>query len=68
MLIPNAKFLVLPLVALAIIAALPSPGTGDPQAQTLVVTVAANPATGCGQAHGQSSCVVAKLSAVAVVR
>jgi hypothetical protein len=68
MLIPNAKFLVLPLVALAVIAGLPSPGTGDPQGQTRVVTIPSTTTTGCDQPRGQAPCVIAKLSTAAVVR
>ena len=52
MLIPNVKFLVLPLVALAVIASLPSTATTERQGQaSLIATPAkpAKPATECEQ-------------------
>jgi hypothetical protein len=57
MLIPNAKFLVLPLVAVAIIAALPSSGAGSAQIEARAAVVAAA-TTDCGQRIGLSHCLV----------
>jgi hypothetical protein len=51
MLIPNMKFLVLPLVALAVIASLPSTGTSQPQGQSVRAVASAKAITQCEQAR-----------------
>ena len=78
MLIPNVKFLVLPLVALAVIAALPSTATTDRQGQPSfaatpakpAAVTSAKPATECEQpGRTAPNCThVAKLSNDVVVR
>jgi hypothetical protein len=70
MLIPNAKFLVLPLVALAVIASLPSTATTTPQGQAFVATTPAKASTDCEQARQAAPrCVLAAaLSKNTVVR
>jgi hypothetical protein len=71
MLIPNAKFLVLPLVALAVIASLPSAGNDKSQfksqPETLATVAPAQSSTGCDQPH-RSSCTVAMQPSMTVVR
>lgn len=70
MLIPNAKFLVLPLVALAVIASLPSTATTTPQGQASVAAAPAKASNDCDQAHQAAPrCVLAAtLSENTVVR
>lgn len=68
MLIPNVKFLVLPLVALAVIASLPSSGPGKSQAEARATTVPARAATGCEQSPRPPRCTVAMQLSAAVVR
>jgi hypothetical protein len=51
MLIPNMKFLVLPLVALAVIASLPSTGTGQPQGQSFHAAAPAKTIAQCEPAR-----------------
>jgi len=66
MLIPNVKFLVLPLIALAVIAFLPSPSTGESGARPAVVVAKT---AGCQQPYRIANCVVAaELATGAVVR
>jgi hypothetical protein len=57
MLIPNAKFLVLPLVAVVIIAALPSSDAGSSQKVAGAVIVSAT-TTDCGQRISFARCLV----------
>jgi hypothetical protein len=68
MLIPNLKFLVLPLVALAVIAGLPSQGTGKSQVGAHTTVAPAAPATGCDSSRRPSNCTVAMQPSVTVVR
>ena len=70
MLIPNAKFLVLPLVALAVIASLPSTATTTPQGQPPVAAAPAKASNDCEQARQAAPrCVLAAtLSKSTVIR
>ena len=55
MLIPSAKFLVLPLVAVAIIAALPSAVTGSSKNEIRASVIPAQATTDCGQRPCQTA-------------
>jgi hypothetical protein len=66
MLIPNLKFLVLPLIALAVIAALPSAQTdATPQEARTVVSPAK---IDCARVNGASHCMLATGTPTVVVR
>jgi hypothetical protein len=67
MLIPNLKFLVLPVIALAVIASLPSPGAGKPKAEISPTVTLATPEADCLQAPQRFPCAAAmQLSAILV--
>jgi hypothetical protein len=66
MLIPTPKFLVLPLIALAVIAALPSADTGATPREVHTVVTPAKP--DCARADAASHCMVASSTATVVVR
>ena len=67
MLIPNLKFLVLPLIALAVIAALSSAETGaTPRMEARSVVTPAKP--DCARADWASHCMVATGAPTVVVR
>lgn len=68
MLIPNVKFLALPLVALAVIASLPSAGTGKSHAEARSAIVPAKSAVGCAESPRLTRCTVAMQLPTAVVR
>lgn len=70
MLIPNTKFLVLPLVALAVIASLPSTATTKSQGHPSVAATPARTIAKCEQSsQAAPHCtLVAKLSNSVVVR
>jgi hypothetical protein len=68
MLIPNAKFLVLPLVALAVIASLPSAGPRESAVETRATVVRAKPVTACEPTRVASHCAVAMQLSATVVR
>jgi hypothetical protein len=59
MLIPNTKFLALPLVALAVIVALPKPRAEAPRPAARDVVVAAKTMADCLKAHAPAHCLVA---------
>jgi hypothetical protein len=65
MLIPNAKFLVLPLVALAVIASLATRHSQATQGSAETIVVPATLTAGCGQAPAGCR-VVADSAAVAI--
>jgi hypothetical protein len=64
--IPNPKFLVLPLIALAVIAALPSAKTGAKPQEDRSVVIPAKP--DCARADRASHCMVATGTPTVVVR
>jgi hypothetical protein len=66
MLIPTPKFLVLPLIAFAVIAALPSRDTGAEPHEARATVVRAMP--DCLRADGAPQCKVATNTLGAVVR
>jgi hypothetical protein len=66
MLIPNLKFLVLPLIALAVIAALPSADTGATPREARTVVTPAKP--DCARADGAPHCMVATNELTVLVR
>jgi len=66
MLIPTPKFLVLPLIALAVIAALPSAETSPTARETQTVVVPAKP--DCARADGAPHCMLATNALTVVVR
>jgi hypothetical protein len=66
MLIPTPKFLVLPLIALAVIAALPSRGTGASSADARAVVIPAKP--DCARTDGAPHCMFATNALAVAVR
>jgi hypothetical protein len=66
MLIPNPKFLVLPLIALAVIAALPPADSGATAREVRAVVTPAKP--DCARTDRPSHCMVATSIPTVVVR